>query len=129
MIDQAATDALTCALITKPRVPLAQLPTPLEEAPHLSERLGARVLIKRDDLTGLALGGNKARKLEFLIGDAMISAHFYAIDLSGTASPGGSVYLVDPQPLRVASSFGEFVNEVLSDSRRLYHGEVERSRT
>jgi D-cysteine desulfhydrase family pyridoxal phosphate-dependent enzyme len=58
-----------------PRVPLATLPTPLTEAAGLRAALGGprrcpRILLKRDDLTGLALGGNKARKLEFLIGDA-----------------------------------------------------------
>ena len=52
-------------------VSLAYLPTPLDEAPRLSDAVGARILIKRDDLTGLALGGNKARKLEFLISDAI----------------------------------------------------------
>lgn len=47
------------------------MPTPLEEAPRLSEYLhGPRIWIKRDDLTGLALGGSKARKLEFLLGQA-----------------------------------------------------------
>jgi len=55
-----------------PRVALAQLPTPLEEANRLSKLLGGpRILIKRDDLTGLALGGNKPRKLEFLMADAL----------------------------------------------------------
>ncbi len=54
------------------RVPLAQLPTPLDEAPRLSAALGGpRILLKRDDLTGLALGGNKARKLELLMADAL----------------------------------------------------------
>ncbi|MBI4278679.1 MAG: D-cysteine desulfhydrase family protein [Armatimonadetes bacterium] len=54
-----------------PRIRLASLPTPLEEAPRLAEALsGPRIFIKRDDLTGLALGGNKARKLEFLMGEA-----------------------------------------------------------
>src|SRR5574341_1910197 len=54
-----------------PRITLANLPTPLEEAPRLSEFLGGpRIWIKRDDLTGLAIGGNKARKLEFLLGQA-----------------------------------------------------------
>lgn len=54
-----------------PRVRLAHLPTPLEEAPRLSEHLGGpRIFIKRDDLTGLAFGGNKARKLELLMADA-----------------------------------------------------------
>ena len=57
-----------------PRVRLASLPTPLEEMPRLTEILGGpRLLIKRDDLTGLALGGNKARKLEFLLGEARAS--------------------------------------------------------
>ncbi len=51
---------------------LAQLPTPLESLPRLSAALGGpRILIKRDDQTGLALGGNKTRKLEFLIADAL----------------------------------------------------------
>jgi D-cysteine desulfhydrase family pyridoxal phosphate-dependent enzyme len=54
-----------------PRFHLATLPTPLDEAPRLSDWLGVRVLFKRDDLTGFALGGNKARKLEFLIADAL----------------------------------------------------------
>lgn len=55
-----------------PRVRLAHLPTPLEEARNLSRELGGpRVLIKRDDCTGLATGGNKTRKLEFLVGDAL----------------------------------------------------------
>jgi D-cysteine desulfhydrase family pyridoxal phosphate-dependent enzyme len=54
-----------------PRVRLAQLPTPLEPMDRFAEWLGGpRVLVKRDDLTGLALGGNKARKLEFLCGEA-----------------------------------------------------------
>jgi D-cysteine desulfhydrase family pyridoxal phosphate-dependent enzyme len=58
------------------RFPLATLPTPLHELPRLREALGGRgrcprILVKRDDLTGLALGGNKARKLEYLIGDAI----------------------------------------------------------
>jgi D-cysteine desulfhydrase len=54
-----------------PRTPLATLPTPLLPAPRLSAAVGAEVWIKRDDLTGLLLGGNKARKLEFLCGEAL----------------------------------------------------------
>lgn len=53
-----------------PRAALATLPTPLLAAPRLSEAIGLEVWIKRDDLTGLLLGGNKARKLEFLCGEA-----------------------------------------------------------
>ena len=52
------------------RVTLAQLPTPLERAERLSAALGAEIWLKRDDLTGLGLGGNKVRKLEFLLGEA-----------------------------------------------------------
>jgi D-cysteine desulfhydrase family pyridoxal phosphate-dependent enzyme len=58
--------------IDHPRVPLASLPTPVEPLTRLSEVLnGPRICIKRDDLTGLAGGGNKARKLEFLVGEAI----------------------------------------------------------
>src|SRR5436309_2767570 len=53
------------------RLNFAQLPTPVETLPRLSEALdGPRLLIKRDDQTGLAFGGNKTRKLEFLIAEA-----------------------------------------------------------
>ncbi|MCO5317565.1 MAG: D-cysteine desulfhydrase family protein [Microthrixaceae bacterium] len=54
-----------------PRFTLLGRPTPLEDAPRLSELLGVRVLIKRDDLSEVGLGGNKLRKLEFLLGDAL----------------------------------------------------------
>src|SRR5882757_4197856 len=58
-----------------PRVPLAHLPTPLEEAPRFAAKIGGgvRVFIKRDDCTGLVLGGNKARHNEFILGDALAS--------------------------------------------------------
>ncbi len=63
------------ALAAQPRLSLAQLPTPLHDAVRLREALGGparcpRLLIKRDDLTALGLGGNKARKLEYLVADA-----------------------------------------------------------
>ena len=57
---------------TLPRFLLAQLPTPIERLERLSRELaGPELLIKRDDQTGLALGGNKTRKLEFLVGQAL----------------------------------------------------------
>lgn len=56
----------------RPRVRIAHLPTPIEPLPRLSARLGGPTLwVKRDDETGLATGGNKARKLEFLIAEAL----------------------------------------------------------
>src|SRR5574341_194291 len=54
-----------------PRFPIAHLPTPLEALPRLSKELGPRLYIKRDDQTGLAGGGNKTRKLEFLVAYAL----------------------------------------------------------
>ncbi|MGE5243549.1 MAG: D-cysteine desulfhydrase family protein [Betaproteobacteria bacterium] len=67
--------SLAARIAALPRAPLATLPTPITDAVRLREALGGparcpRILVKRDDLTGLALGGNKARKLEFLVGDA-----------------------------------------------------------
>ena len=57
---------------TLPRFPLADLPTPIHALDRLSAHLGGpKILIKRDDMTGLALGGNKTRKLEFLVADAL----------------------------------------------------------
>ena len=54
-----------------PRVLLAHLPTPIHPLPRLAAHLGGPQLwVKRDDLTGLAFGGNKVRKLEFLLGEA-----------------------------------------------------------
>ncbi len=55
-----------------PRVRLGELPTPLQELPRLSKALGGpRIFMKRDDLTGLAFGGNKTRMFEFLLADAL----------------------------------------------------------
>jgi L-cysteate sulfo-lyase len=54
-----------------PRARFAHLPTPLEPAPRLGAALGIDLWIKRDDCTGLAGGGNKTRKLEFLVGEAL----------------------------------------------------------
>jgi 1-aminocyclopropane-1-carboxylate deaminase/D-cysteine desulfhydrase-like pyridoxal-dependent ACC family enzyme len=55
-----------------PRARFAHLPTPLEEAPRLSQALGGpRIHIKREDLSGLAFGGNKSRLMEYVMGDLL----------------------------------------------------------
>ena len=55
-----------------PRIPLGFFPTPVCELGRFSETLGGpRIFVKRDDMSGLALGGNKIRKLEFILADAM----------------------------------------------------------
>ena len=53
-----------------PRIPLGLTPTPLHRLDNLSRELGKNIWIKRDDMTGVGLGGNKVRKLEFLLADA-----------------------------------------------------------
>ncbi|MBI3410058.1 MAG: D-cysteine desulfhydrase family protein [Planctomycetes bacterium] len=66
------TEQLRARIAHLPRVSLAHLPTPLEEAPRFSRQLkGPRVWIKRDDCTGLYFGGNKTRHNEFLLADAL----------------------------------------------------------
>lgn len=66
-------DVKTMDLEKFPRVKIAHLPTPLEPLPRFSKAIGGgpKLFIKRDDETGLATGGNKVRKLEFLLADAM----------------------------------------------------------
>lgn len=67
-----------------PRFALAHLPTPLEPLDRLRRHIGGpRLFIKRDDCTGLALGGNKTRKAEFLIGEAL------AIGATAIVTEGG----------------------------------------
>lgn len=54
-----------------PRTPLVRQPTPIHHLPRLSEALGASIHCKRDDLSGFGYGGNKVRKLEYLVGEAL----------------------------------------------------------
>ena len=61
---------MKCTIPYPPRIPLARLPTPLVKLDKTSAYLGVEFYIKRDDLTGVALTGNKVRKLEFLLAEA-----------------------------------------------------------
>ena len=63
-------DEILQRLARFPRLPLAQYPTPLEHLPRLSNQLKREVFIKRDDSFGPGLGGNKTRKLEYLLAQA-----------------------------------------------------------
>lgn len=70
-----------------PRVRLGHLPTPLEPMPRLSKALGGpEIWIKRDDCTGLATGGNKTRKLEFLMAEAVAQGADIVITQGATQS-------------------------------------------
>jgi 1-aminocyclopropane-1-carboxylate deaminase/D-cysteine desulfhydrase-like pyridoxal-dependent ACC family enzyme len=71
-----------------PRFPLALLPTPLVPAPRLGEALGREIWIKRDDLTGFALGGNKVRTLEVLVADALDQGCDHMV---GSGGPGSNL--------------------------------------
>ena len=55
---------------TLPKVSLGVFPTPVQQLENISRLLGTQVYIKRDDLTGIGLGGNKVRKLEYLLAEA-----------------------------------------------------------
>jgi 1-aminocyclopropane-1-carboxylate deaminase/D-cysteine desulfhydrase-like pyridoxal-dependent ACC family enzyme len=68
----ATTERIRAVLRGLPRVRLAELPTPLTDCPRLSAELaGPRIFVKRDDLTGLAFGGNKVRQHEYVLGAAL----------------------------------------------------------
>lgn len=70
-----------------PRIKFANLPTPIEPMPRLSSFMGGPNLwIKRDDLTGLALGGNKIRKLEYVLAEVMANEAKTVISVGGVQS-------------------------------------------
>ena len=70
-----------------PQVQLTFTPTPLHDVPRLAKAVGLRrLLFKRDDNTGLALGGNKARKLEFLLADAVAQGADAVVTVGGPQS-------------------------------------------
>ncbi len=59
----------------RPRMHLGDLPTPLVKLERLSRQLGVELLMKRDELSGIALGGNKTRKMEFILADAIAKGY------------------------------------------------------
>ncbi len=85
-----ATDPMTVfdqAIARFEQAPLAHLPTPFEEMPTLAAELGGpRLFVKRDDQTGLALGGNKARKLDFILADAVAKGSDSVVTWAGVQS-------------------------------------------
>lgn len=74
-------------LSAHPRFRLAALPTPLQFAERLTAELGGpKIYLKRDDLTGLAMGGNKTRKLEYLVADALAKGATHLITVGAAQS-------------------------------------------
>jgi D-cysteine desulfhydrase family pyridoxal phosphate-dependent enzyme len=76
-------------LSTFPRIPLGSWPTPLDSCPRLSAALGATVLVKRDDVGGVGLGGNKLRKLEFTLAAALAAGADTVITFGGVQTNHG----------------------------------------
>ena len=76
-------------LLGKEKVPFLHLPTPLEYLPSVSQDLGVEFYIKRDDLTNLGVGGNKLRKLEYLLKDAQDQGATMLLTLGGAQTNHG----------------------------------------
>ncbi len=89
-----------------PRIPLSLTPTPCHRLNHISDRYGVEIFCKRDDLTGFGFGGNKSRKLELLVAEALdrncdtlvtsggIQSNFCRITAAAGAYAGLSVHLL-----------------------------------
>jgi D-cysteine desulfhydrase/L-cysteate sulfo-lyase len=92
-----------------PRVSITHAPTLLERLPRLSNELGCNLFVKRDDCTGLAGGGNKARKLEYLIADAQQQGADILVTVGGFQSNHAR------QTAAAAAKFGFDCELVLED--------------
>jgi L-cysteate sulfo-lyase len=92
-----------------PRIEISHAPTALEFAPRLSEELGCNLYIKRDDCTGLAGGGNKTRKLEYLLADAQRQGADTLVTIGGLQSNHAR------QTAAAAAKFGFRCELVLED--------------
>jgi hypothetical protein len=106
-------------LISLPRFKLAHLPTPLEPAPNLTRVLGGPdIWFKRDDMTGLALGGNKSRKLEFLVADASRRT----TTLNAYVSGYGATHRIVVYDTLLDQAPDEEIQIVVRDTRRAWDG-------
>ncbi|MFC7504126.1 1-aminocyclopropane-1-carboxylate deaminase/D-cysteine desulfhydrase [Nocardioides sp. CPCC 206347] len=85
------------------RVRLACLPTPLHAAPRLSEELGVPIWFKRDDLTGIGLGGAKVRALELILGDGLARGCDVLVTGSGPHSNWSMLAALSAQRCEMAS--------------------------
>ena len=92
-----------------PRIEITHAPTPLEFAPRLSAESGCNIHIKRDDCTGLAVGGNKTRKLEYLLADAKALGADTLVTIGGLQSNHAR------QTAAAAAKFGFSCELILED--------------
>ena len=96
---------------------LAELPTPVERLKSVSEQVGADIWVKRDDLTSTVYGGNKVRKLEYLLGDALAGTHDSVI----TSGAAGSHHVLATGLF--GAELGLSVSAVLMPQRYSPHAE------
>lgn len=133
LYDRAAAARLRCALDRFPRAPVAHLPTPLDACPRLSAHLdGPRILMKRDDMTGLAFGGNKARQFSFSLGPAIQGGYDVLIHGSDSQSNqsrmtaaaaaklGMQAYVVIPRDVRSYPTQGNLLLDHLLNAQVRY---------
>ena len=107
MADDTSSPFLSPLISAFRRIPLFEAPTALHHAPRLSSELGPDVFVKRDDLTVLGLGGNKVRKLEYLMGRAQADGCDTIVTFGETEegevcfshySNSGTVFCLVPSP-------------------------------
>jgi L-cysteate sulfo-lyase len=86
MLEKEKIEYLESRIKTFPCFPLSLLPTPCHKLDRLSKDLGLEIYCKRDDLTGFGMGGNKTRKLELLVGEALEHGHDTLVTCGGVQS-------------------------------------------
>ena len=97
------------------RITLAQTPTPLQPLDRLSEQVGGpRIWVKRDDLTGCAITGNKVRKLEFVLAQAIEQGADTLITCGGLQSNPDNLMKLDVLPKSVPEGFRDKYVEYLA---------------
>jgi 1-aminocyclopropane-1-carboxylate deaminase/D-cysteine desulfhydrase-like pyridoxal-dependent ACC family enzyme len=79
------TNSISDCLATHQRANLIQIPAIIHKLPRLSSRLGQEIYVLRDDLTGFGLGGNKTRKVDFLLGDALAKRATTVVTIKATS--------------------------------------------
>ncbi len=126
-------------LLAMPRERLGTFPTPLHPAPRLSAEVGIEIWLKRDDLTGLGLGGNKVRGLEYLVADALAQGCDHLVTGGGPQSNwamlaalaartrGLDTTLVTFGPPPQAGPIGNHALAVLAGARLQFTGDDDRS--
>lgn len=131
------TAPLPATLESLPRASLVASPTPLQPAHRLSEQLGVEVWLKRDDLTGRGLGGNKVRTLEYLLGDALARGHDSLVTGAGTQSNWAMLAALSAQTVGLephlvyygtpCAAVGNQMLAVLAGARLLWTGDAARA--